>query len=113
MQKTDTVQQRLDRIYQRKDRVTLADLLTAAHHHADLRSYAFQWAVLKLAAKMDDRSQEYQDSKRDLQVIRHCGSVAVESCMSALAAGTALAWRRACSCITADARGATSLGVCA
>jgi predicted nucleotidyltransferase len=73
MQTTDTVQQRLDCVYQRKAKVTLADLLTAAHTPADLRSYAFQWAILKLAAKMDDKTQEYQDFKRDLQVIRHCG----------------------------------------
>jgi hypothetical protein len=81
MQTTDTVQQRLNSVYQRKARVTLADLLTAAHTPADLRSYAFQWAILKLAAKMDDRTQEYQDFKRDLQVIRHCGSVHMRACL--------------------------------
>jgi hypothetical protein len=56
MQTSDTVQQRLNRRYQQKDNTSIGDLLTAIQSPDDIRSYAFKWAVMKLAAKLDGRS---------------------------------------------------------
>ena len=75
MQTTDAVQRRLNALYQQKDKVTMADLLTVVQSPADLRSKSFHWAIYKVAATLDDTTQEYRDFNRDLQNIHRYGSV--------------------------------------
>ena len=89
MQTTDTIQQRLDCVCQRKARVTLADLLTAAHTPADLRSYAFQWAILKLAAKMDDKPRNTRTSNETCKPFLTAGQSTPEHVCASNAHGVA------------------------
>ena len=61
MQTSDTVQQRLTRLYQERDNIKIGDLLTIVQTSDDLRSNAFKWAVVKLGFKLSDSSQEARD----------------------------------------------------
>jgi hypothetical protein len=73
MQTADTVQQRLNRVYQQHKNVTIGHLLTVVQSADDIRSYAFFWAVCKLSCKLGGRSQDFQDLRKVLQILDHYG----------------------------------------
>jgi hypothetical protein len=56
-----TIGQRLDRLFEQQERVTVEDLLTVVQSHGDLNSNAFGWAVHKLVWRLDSSSPEYRD----------------------------------------------------
>lgn len=79
MQPAETLKQRLDLIFQQKDKVTLGDLLSVVRGPDDLGSKEFESAVCKLIWKLDYKSQEYRELNDFLKRMDHYGSVTRQS----------------------------------
>jgi hypothetical protein len=75
MQPAETIGQRLERVFQQQDRVTIDDLLAVVRSPDELQSNAFRWAVHKLIWRLDSSSQAYRDLKDFKQGVGRFGSV--------------------------------------
>ena len=56
-----TIEQRVSRLFQQQNVASVGHLLTVVQAPNDIRSKAFQWAMCKLAWKLDYKSQEYRE----------------------------------------------------
>jgi hypothetical protein len=62
MMAADTLEQRLQRVFEQKDKVTVEDLLTAVQRHEDVCTFAWSRAFSKLIYSLDPKSQEFRDA---------------------------------------------------
>lgn len=82
MQTESSFQQRLNRLYRQQSVNTVGDLLTVVQSLDDTRTYAFYWAICKLACKMDGKSQEFRDLHDVMQTLDRYGSARMRLCTS-------------------------------
>jgi uncharacterized protein (UPF0335 family) len=77
MQQTadETIGQRINRLFQEQDRVTINDLLGVVKTRDELYSHAFDWAIVKLVWRLDRKSQEYRDVQDFARSVGHYRSV--------------------------------------
>ena len=63
MRSAEIINQRLDRVFQQQDHITIDDLLAEVQSPDELHSNAFRWAVHKLIWRLDSTSQACRDLK--------------------------------------------------
>lgn len=75
----DTIGQRINRLFQEQDKVTIDDLLGVVKNRDEVYSHAFNWAIVKLVWKLDSKSQEYRDVHDFARGVGRYGSVLAQT----------------------------------
>jgi hypothetical protein len=61
MEAAATFEQRVERLFEQKQKVTVEDLLTVVHSREEMNSTTFVWAVWKMGFRLDPKSPEVRD----------------------------------------------------